>query len=272
MRLADAVEGAEHTALEQREVALDRVRMMEAARLDVFLGRVVDRAMSCELATDRGIHRRFVRHQIGATEGVRNHDRSQRCSRNVSDVEAPRLAVALDQREHGHLADRTATSVFPLASVLVALLAADVGLVCLNYLVRAVEGRGERVACRRTEPVKQEPCRLVGNPHHAAQLQRRHALLARRHKMRREHPLVQLDVAVIHDRADRHGERLAAVLALVDARTGAFALQLGNPILHDAAARTDRALRPEHGFKVFASHVVIVEHRAGKIEFGSRHG
>jgi hypothetical protein len=37
----DAVERRKHAALQEREVALDRVGMMEAGGLDVFLGRMV---------------------------------------------------------------------------------------------------------------------------------------------------------------------------------------------------------------------------------------
>jgi len=42
-------------------------------------------------------------------------------------------------------------------------------------------------------------------------------------------------MAVLEDGADLHGEGLAAVLALVDADAGAFALELGDPIQSTAA-------------------------------------
>lgn len=46
--LADVVERAEDAALQQREVAFDRVGMREPAVFDVFLGAVVDAAMARE--------------------------------------------------------------------------------------------------------------------------------------------------------------------------------------------------------------------------------
>lgn len=46
VRLADVVERPEDAAFQQREMAFDRVGMMEAAGFDVFLGRVVDRAVA----------------------------------------------------------------------------------------------------------------------------------------------------------------------------------------------------------------------------------
>ncbi len=54
-------------------------------------------------------------------------------------------------------------------------------------------------------------------------------------------------------------ERLAAVFALVDARSQALAGHLGDPIAHDAAARANRTLRPQHRFQMLAGCVVIVD-------------
>ena len=42
MRFADVVKGTIDAALEQREVAFDRVGMREAAEPDLFLGRMID--------------------------------------------------------------------------------------------------------------------------------------------------------------------------------------------------------------------------------------
>lgn len=72
----------------------------------------------------------------------------------------------------------------------------------------------------------------------------------------------------LHDRADGHAERLAAVLALVDAGTRALAGELRDPIAHDAAARANRTLRPQQTFKMRASCIVVVENRISNAELG----
>ena len=52
VRFADVVEGAVDAALQQCEVALNRVGMMEAASFDVLACGVIDAAMAGELRTD----------------------------------------------------------------------------------------------------------------------------------------------------------------------------------------------------------------------------
>ena len=52
---------------------------------------------------------------------------------------------------------------------------------------------------------------------------RRHGLLAGRQKPRGKHPFGERDMRPLDDSADRHRERLAAVLAVVDARPSALA-------------------------------------------------
>jgi len=58
--LADVVERAVDAALQQREVALDRIGMMEAARFDIFLGGMIDGAVARELVADRWVDGAFV--------------------------------------------------------------------------------------------------------------------------------------------------------------------------------------------------------------------
>src|SRR5437588_2903395 len=75
----------------------------------------------------------------------------------------------------------------------------------------------------------------------------------------------------LHHRADRHRERLAAVLALVDAWARALALQLSDALAHYAAARADWTLWPENQFQMPTSCVVIMIDRIAEIDLGSRH-
>ena len=67
----------------------------------------------------------------------------------------------------------------------------------------------------------QEPSRLFGKTKHTADLQGPHSLLGSHHEMRRGEPFVERDLAALVQRSDRHRERLAASVALVE--TGAMA-------------------------------------------------
>src|SRR5829696_6456316 len=75
----------------------------------------------------------------------------------------------------------------------------------------------------------------------------------------------------LHNGADRHAKRLAAVFAVVDASAKALAGHLGNAIAHNATARADRTLRPQHRFQILARGVVIMENRVAEIEFFAGH-
>lgn len=83
-----------------------------------------------------------------------------------------------------------------------------------------------------------------------------------------EYPLSQRDMRPLENRADRDGKRLAAVLALVDARTGALALKLGNAVAHDATAGAYRAGWPQDAFQVLARFVFVGVDRVSQIELG----
>jgi len=54
-------------------------------------------------------------------------------------------------------------------------------------------------------------------------------------------------VAILEDGADLHSERLAAILALVDAYAGAFAAELGAAVA-GVAAGADGTVRPKMRF------------------------
>ena len=73
----------------------------------------------------------------------------------------------------------------------------------------------------------------------------------------------------LHDRADSDGERLAAVLALVDAGAGALASQLGDAVAHDATARAHRTLRPKQRLKMRAGRVIIVINGVPNVELAN---
>jgi hypothetical protein len=78
-------------------------------------------------------------------------------------------------------------------------------------------------------------------------------------------------VRTLHNGSDRHRERLAAILALVDAGASALALQLGDPIPAHSATRAEGAEGPKYLFEMLARGIVIVEHRIAKIELYGGH-
>src|SRR5207244_5938121 len=59
--------------------------------------------------------------------------------------------------------------------------------------------------------------------------------------------------------------------ALVDAGPCALASEFRNSITHDAAARAERAIGPQHGFKMRASCVFVVVDWIAKVVSGAGH-
>jgi hypothetical protein len=115
---------------------------------------------------------------------------------------------------------------------------------------------GQRDAHGLTEAMAKEPSAFIGKAKHTAHLVGAHPFLAGGHQVHGGEPNVDLDMAALHERADRHEERFAAVLAFVDAGTSAFALKLGRAI-YRAAARAGRALRPQQLFEMLAGFVLV---------------
>jgi len=108
--------------------------------------------------------------------------------------------------------------------------------------------------------VAKEPCGFVADAQHAADLKGAHALLRRHHKVRRGQPFVEWDVASLIERADRHGERLSASVALI--QTGAMRLAVHEcRFTHRPAFWADRAVGPDALLKPLASFGFVSENR-----------
>lgn len=104
--------------------------------------------------------------------------------------------------------------------------------------------------------MRHEPRGLVADLKGAVELVRGDALLARRHEVEAGQPLVQRDVAALHDGPDRHREILAArgFGAAVDAGL------LGRVRAADhAAARANPAVRPALRLEPLAGGVGVLE-------------
>ena len=82
--------------------------------------------------------------------------------------------------------------------------------------------------------------------------------------MKAENPLRQRDMTPFHDRADRHGEMLAAGIALEQTGTRGLSMQPGDS-LDLAAMWAERATRPNPSLEPFAGFVFIVENGVAKM-------
>ena len=96
--------------------------------------------------------------------------------------------------------------------------------------------------------MKHKPRRFVIRADHPLQLKRAKAFLARCHQLRGENPFQQWNMRPFHDGFDRDTKLAPTIFAIIDAGTGALALELCDPIAHYAATRTDWAIRPKQGF------------------------
>ena len=89
-------------------------------------------------------------------------------------------------------------------------------------------------------------------------LVRADALFSASHQINSLKPKTKRDMAGLETRPDRSTERLAALIALVDANPGALAMKLPDPLYADAV-RAHGPVRPEAAFDVGIGGVFIVE-------------
>src|SRR5258706_10875651 len=92
-----------------------------------------------------------------------------------------------------------------------------------------------------------EPCSLEGDAKSAVELVRADALLAAGDQIERLQPEMQRHVALLEDGADSDAELAPAGIALVEAKAGRLALELGDAV-PSAAMSADGAVRPHLGF------------------------
>ncbi len=255
--LAAVLVGALHPALEDGEVALDRVGVDDAANvlaLAVSRRLVVDEAR-CGLHVHAGVigvQRRFL-----GDVGLKDRDDSGGLD-VVHDDGADLTGLAIDQGQHLHL-------VVVGALLRHAGLAADERLVYLDDAGHpvAVDAHGRKLAGahRLAQPVRHEPSGAVGHAEGAVKLVGGEALLAGAKQVRRLKPQVQLDVGGLEHRADRHRELLLAGAAA--AKAHATALDGSDP-LDGAAVRAGRTSGPQQALKLGEGGGFVVEEGGGK--------
>jgi hypothetical protein len=139
-----------------------------------------------------------------------------------------------------------------------AFLFANKGFVNLHDFSSAAHGFNANNAHGLMETVRHEPCGLESDAQGAVKLVTRNALLGRAHEVCGLKPIVHRHMARLKDGPNFYGERLAALVALVGANTGALAAHLRNSI-DCAAVWASRAVRPQSGFNPTVSSGFAME-------------
>lgn len=174
--------------------------------------------------------------------------------------------LALDQRKHHLLAHAAAGFAIALAGVLVLFLAAYVSLIRLNGRAALAEDHAA-ILHGLTDAMGQEPRALDGDAKGPLQLVRADAFFAAADEEDRLQPQAQGNVAGLEYGADLDGKGLPAVLALPQTRAGGLALQLIVALVHAAAVRAYRAMRPDAFLNELIGGFFVVEVGAGKDGF-----
>lgn len=254
---ADMVVDTIDAALEDRKVTFNRVGVCVAAH--VFARAMVHNIVAGKHRRDKAVLAFAVRHQARfCGVQLRGKDRAQIIGIDGSQVHGAHLAATLDQREHhlfAHAADVLAVA---LAAVFVALFSAHIGFVRLHRSAASAE-HPARSLHRFADAVRHEPRGLVLNAKRTLELVAGATLFAGADQVDRLHPLMQWNLGALKYSSHGHGELATAVLALHQPRTVRLALQRVVILAHDAAMRAYRAVRPTHGFKVFAGFVCVLE-------------
>jgi len=229
----------------------------------VFALAMSDRRMLTELAADSYVGAGFIGHEVRFRGNLSAQDGRKISGVDVRNLETASLTAALDQGNNLHLLRATSdtTAHFPVA--LADRVSAPIGLVGFNDLAASAHrfiGAGFH---RLADAVRHEPSRLVRDADGAVQLMGAHALLGGAKQVRRQHPLMERNLGILKDRADRNGELATAVATEVKARAVRLAVQ-GAIALGAATVRAYRAVRPADVLKVLAGGFVVVESGGGK--------
>ena len=269
VRLGNMEVAAKHAALEDAEIVFDGVRVPEVGA-DIFLGAVVDRAVTRKTCADAGIDRATIGHQVGGLINVHGDDRAEGFCGHVWNVETAHGTVALDQRNDGSLVGSALTAGGALPSVLVGFLAANVGFVDFDHLARAAERASDfQVSHCLADAMPEEPRGFHAALKGPLKLAGRNAFLGRAEQIDGLQPYPHRNMARFEHSADLDGKGLAACVALAEANPVGLPLQASNVFLGCATVRTYRAIGPKPRLDEFVGSFFAMEMSGGK---GELHG
>jgi hypothetical protein len=186
-------------------------------------------------------------------------DRVEHASGHVGDMEAADHAAALHQCHHDLLWSGSfegATGGF----------APDVGLIGFNDPASAAERGSEQVADfphSFADTVPKEPSGFHAASKHALDLVGADPFLAGAHEMDDLQPQMQRQMRGLKNGPHSDSEGLAALVALVEADAGAFALELPHALLFPAVVAAG-AIRPQPRLDIGEGGFFVLEMRGGK--------
>ena len=158
--------------------------MAEASKAHIFLGAVINDAVTGEFAAYAGVNHRLVSHEVRGAVHVRYDKRTQVLGVDVCNVEAADIAITLHKGDNRFLGRR-------LAGSAVLGLASYIGFVGFHNRVRATQRALRGVFHRFADAMAHEPSSLVGDTQHALDLLCTHSLLGSAEQVIAKQPLVK---------------------------------------------------------------------------------
>lgn len=260
--LAAVLVDALHAALEHGEVALNRVRVDDAA--NVLLGAVSGHLMVGKGSADFRVDAGLVRVEARFLDDVGLDNGSDRLGLDVIHHDVTDLtSVAVKKGQHLHVV--VIGALFRGAG-----LAADEGLVSFDgargagHAVDPAHRSKRAVAHGLADTVREEPRALIGDAKRPVDLVAADALLRGTQEVDGLEHLVERDMGALKYGADLDGELLAALLLGALPQTPAGLGQVVVLRVERTTMRTDRAIRPELRLEVGEGRVFAVQVGVGQ--------
>lgn len=263
VRFANMEVATDNPALEDREIALDRISVERPAH--IFFGSVVHDFMP-EVAAHMPILARVVGAQDRSVIDLADEDWAKVGGGDAGNVHGTDTTVALDQRQHSFLAPASAKPRGrTLAAMPVLFLAANEGFIGFDSLTLTTERSDHPVLHRFADAMRKEPSGFHAALKHPLDLAGRDALLASAHQVDHLKPQMKRKVAVLEDGAHANGEGATASVALAKAYSAAFALQAPNAVAVTVSTmRAIRSIRPKQRFDIRESRFFVMELRGAQ--------
>lgn len=251
MLRANMLINTDKATLKDRKEALNSIGMNRTT--DIFMLAMGYNAVLLKQPVSALVGSHFIGDDMGVSVDLVLHDRLERFARNGFNMEGTDVPTTLNQRK-----DTLFMGVAPRSGWL-RVLGSPISFISLNDLAASADLFYEkRVFHGRTDTVRHEPCRLIGDFEGPVKLVAADPLLAGTKQVGRKQPFVQRNVGSFKQAPYSHRKRLAAVSALVKTWACRLALKLVS-LVHAAAVRTDNTIRPANLFKVLAGGGFIVE-------------
>jgi hypothetical protein len=225
MLLAAMLIDADHAALEDRKEAFRSIgvcvtaNILASAASAMIYGLVVGKSLT-NLAIDAAL----VNHQSAFSISVICENFTYYFCIHFLDMKRTDRTAALHQRDHLALMIGATFSVafWPLGS--------DIGFVGLDYFPGTAHWINTDNAHGFAQAVRHEPCSFQGHTQGPAKLVAANALLTGGQQIHCLQPKPHRDVAIFEHGPNLNGERLTALVALINACASALALEFANAV------------------------------------------